>query len=156
MEATTDLLLGNDHRCLGMEVRIHARKSKAERPATRQRKASLKGWQANPNDNFGETVDSKITEVMHSYGFLAQSLEERCLQREDILMNTACQTLLATAPDDNTELQEMKLKVRELIRQRRRAQNQRDNVSEKEWRSLFRRNWLPSLQLRSESKSKRF
>ena len=131
LEASSDILLGDDHRCLGMDVRIQAPVGRSGRRAKQNCKASLRGWQQNPNSDFCAGVEAKITDTVCRNDFLIQSLEDRCKQIEDILLEAAYKALPTTAPTDDEDLQTLKCKIRELIAERRGARNQRDKVSEK-------------------------
>ena len=77
LEATSDIILGNDHRCLRLDVRISALKSRPKKKGTR--KTSRCTFEAGSNnvEKFKKEADQSVARATADATFLSKSIEER-------------------------------------------------------------------------------
>jgi hypothetical protein len=129
LEATYDINVGTDHRCVNLLLRIKAPQTSRRKPRSRKADANLRGWKATDEMEYQGQLDAALLSAAKDDQLLKQSLEDRCLQIEDLLLEvgrksqaTAEQCLIASSCLEG--------KLKELIGARKAARQRGDKTSE--------------------------
>jgi hypothetical protein len=130
-EATQDISLGVDHRCLRVQFRLSVAVKKHVTNPCHSTAVSFKSWKPEDAKLFMKTLDEKLENSLRDETtLLIGCLNDRCKNIENLLL-AAGRDHHSISEIDRAESCEQQARLRELIQERRQARAQRDRPSER-------------------------
>jgi hypothetical protein len=147
IEATQDISLGSDHRCLTWTLDIQAPGPKKQ--SVGNRTPNLKGWAPYDAYKYSSELDERAHSTCEHDQFLLGSLEDKCKLIEDLLLS-AGQNWMQESDEPSSETSSAKLN--DLIRQRKQTRSVGDKVSEKKVAKLIQKEMAAITKARREAR----
>ena len=92
IEATLDISVGTDHRCVSLDLRIKPLQISRRKPQRCKSNQNLRGWKANDEMEYQSQLDTALSSAARENQLLMNSLEDRCVQIEDLLLEVGRRT----------------------------------------------------------------
>ena len=119
MEATYDINLGTDHRCVRLDLRIEMPSSSQNKSRCLKAKPNLRGWTPTDPAEYRNALDDTLK---NSIAEVCESIEDQCLKIEDLLLEVGRKTQMAEEEEMNTS-HDLREKLADLISERKLARN---------------------------------
>jgi hypothetical protein len=151
VEATSDISVGIDHRCVRLDLRIELTQPSRERKRCRAPKRSLHGWTPTEKTEYQRELDAAVDVSEVDNHSLGKTLDERCSQIEDLLLEVGRKSQSAEQKVQQSSTC-LRAKLYDLIAKRKQARDGGDKASEIQVSKLIQRETRAVSEARKRSK----
>ena len=147
----SDITVGIDHWCVRSDLHIELAKPLREKKYSRSSKRSLHGWSPTEKTEYQTELDAAVDVSEVDNQLLGRTLDERCLQIEDLMLEVGPESQMAEQEVAQTSRCLLD-KVHDLIMERKQARDRGDKASEVQVSKLIQKEVKAVTEARKRSK----